>query len=189
MSTPTLQIIIGSTRPGRVGPAVAEWFFQRATGHGGFTVELVDLAEVNLPLFDEPNHPRLGQYVHQHTRNWSATISRGDAYVFVVPEYNHGVNAATKNAIDYLHHEWLHKPVGFISYGGVAAGIRAVQMLKPIVTALRMLPAADAVNIPFIQQFLDGDKFVPNEAVDTAADTMLAELARLSVASRSLRAA
>ena len=189
MSTPTLQIIIGSTRPGRVGPAVAEWFRDRAVAHGAFAVELIDLAEVNLPLFDEPHHPRLRQYVHQHTKDWSATISRGDAYVFVIPEYNHGVNAATKNAIDYLHHEWQFKPVGFVSYGGVAAGTRAVQMLKQIVTAVRMLPVYNAVNIPFVQQFLDSEKgFVANDVLETAAADMLAELARLTAATRGLHA-
>ena len=97
MTKPTLQIIIGSTRPGRVGPSVAAWIHDRAVKHGGFEVELIDLAEVNLPIFDEPKHPRFGEYVHQHTRDWSATISRGDAYIFVIPEYNYGFNAAIKN--------------------------------------------------------------------------------------------
>jgi NAD(P)H-dependent FMN reductase len=189
MSLPTLQIIVGSTRPGRIGLPIADWFRQHAEAHGGFAVELIDLAEVNLPLFDEPQHPRLGRYTHQHTKDWSATISRGDAYVFVIPEYNHGINAATKNAIDYLHHEWHHKPVGFISYGGASAGTRAANMLKQIVTALRMVPVTDAVNIPFVQQFLDPDQgFVPNEATRTAATDMLNELARMTAALRPLRA-
>lgn len=189
MSLPTLQIIVGSTRPGRIGLPIADWFRQHAEAHGGFTVELIDLAEVNLPLFDEPQHPRLGRYTHQHTKDWSATISRGDAYVFVIPEYNHGINAATKNAIDYLHHEWHRKPVGFISYGGVSAGTRAANMLKQIVTALRMVPVTEAVNIPFVQQFLDTDQgFVPNEVTQTAATDMLNELARMTAALRPLRA-
>lgn len=109
---PVLQIIIASTRPGRVGPSVADWIYERAVAHGGFDVELVDLAEVNLPMFDEPRHPRFGEYVHQHTKDWSATIGRGDAFVIVMPEYNYGFNAAIKNAIDYLNAEWRHKPVG-----------------------------------------------------------------------------
>ena len=109
MSLPVLQVIIASTRPGRVGLPVATWFAQRAREHGGFTVEVVDLAEVDLPFFDEPKHPRLGQYEHQHTKDWSATVARGDAFVFVMPEYNYGFNAAIKNAIDYLHVEWQHK--------------------------------------------------------------------------------
>jgi len=87
VSKPLLQVIIGSTRPGRVGPAVADWITARAREHGFFDVDLVDLAEVNLPMFDEPRHPRFGQYEHQHTRDWSATIARGDAFIFVIPEW------------------------------------------------------------------------------------------------------
>jgi NAD(P)H-dependent FMN reductase len=85
---PHLQIVIASTRPGRVGGAFAHWFADRARRHGGFDVKVIDLAQVALPFLDEPKHPRLGQYVHQHTKQWSAMVSRGDAYVFVTPEYN-----------------------------------------------------------------------------------------------------
>ena len=177
MSNPTLQIIIASTRPGRVGPSVAAWIDERAVAHGGFEVELVDLAEVNLPLFDEPKHPRFGEYVHQHTKDWSAIVARGDAFIFVVPEYNHGFNAAIKNALDYLNREWRDKAVGFVSYGGVAAGTRAVQMLKPVLAALKMVPLFDAVNIPFVQQFLDADRNLqPNEIMESAATVLLDEL-------------
>jgi NAD(P)H-dependent FMN reductase len=190
VTNPTLQIIIGSTRPGRVGLPVANWFYDRAVKHGGFEVELIDLALVNLPMFDEPKHPRFGEYVHQHTKDWSATISRGDAYVFVVPEYNYGFNAAIKNAIDYLNHEWLYKPLGFVSYGGVAAGTRAVQMLKQVVTALKMVPMTDAVHIPFVAQFLDENKVLqPNEVMESAATLLLDELARWTSATSSLREA
>jgi NAD(P)H-dependent FMN reductase len=186
---PLLQVVIGSTRPGRVGPSVAEWITARAAAHGFFDVEVVDLAEVNLPMFDEPRHPRLRQYEHQHTRDWSATISRADAFIFVVPEYNYGFNAATKNALDYLNHEWRYKPAGFASYGGVAAGTRAVQMLKQVMTTLKMVPVFEAVNIPFVQQFLDADRrLAPNEIMTESATTMLDELARLAVALRPLRA-
>jgi NAD(P)H-dependent FMN reductase len=188
VTNPILQIIIASTRPGRVGPSVASWIHQRAIAHGGFDVELIDLAEVNLPMFDEPNHPRLHQYVHQHTKDWSATIGRADAFIFVIPEYNYGFNAAIKNAIDYLNAEWKHKPVGFVSYGGVGAGTRAVQMLKQVITALSMVPVFDAVNIPFIQQFLDDErKLQPNDIMETAATTMLDELVRWTATLRALR--
>jgi NAD(P)H-dependent FMN reductase len=188
VSLPVLQVIIASTRPGRVGLPVATWFAQRAREHGGFTVEVVDLAEVDLPIFDEPKHPRLGQYEHQHTKDWSATIARGDAYVFVMPEYNYGFNAAVKNAIDYLHVEWQHKAVGFVSYGGVAAGTRAVQMLKQVVTTLKMVPVFDAVNIPFVNQFIGADGvFTANQQLETAAKAMLDELVRWTASLGSLR--
>jgi NAD(P)H-dependent FMN reductase len=187
---PNLTIIIGSTRPGRAGAAIAQWFAARAKDHGGFDVTLVDLAEVDLPLLDEPNHPRLRQYTRQHTKDWSAIIDAADAFVFVTPEYNYGYPAALKNAIDYLHHEWQHKPAGFVSYGGVAAGTRAVQQLKQVVTTLRMLPVFDSVNIPFHTQFLDSDGVLrPNEVMEKAADTMLDELVRTEAALRPLRPA
>lgn len=189
MSEPVLQIIIASTRPGRAGLPVAEWFSGIAREYGGFEVEVIDLAEVDLPLADEPHHPRLRQYVHQHTKDWSATVERADAFVFVMPEYNFGFNAALKNAIDYLHSEWAHKPVGFVSYGGVSAGTRAVQMIKQVVTTLKMVPVPEAVSIPFVFQFLDENhQLVPNDVMASAASTMLDELARLAPALAPLRA-
>jgi len=185
---PNLTIIVGSTRPGRAGAPIAQWFAARAKDHGGFDVTVVDLAELGLPLLDEPNHPRLGQYTQQHTKDWSAIVDAADAFVFVTPEYNYGYPASVKNAIDYLHREWQHKPVGFVSYGGVAAGTRAVQQLKQVVTTLRMLPVTDSVNIPFHSQFLDSDgTFRPNAVLEQAADAMLDELVRTEAALRPLR--
>jgi NAD(P)H-dependent FMN reductase len=93
---PLLQVIVCSTRPGRVGIAIAKWFYELAVARGDFDVELVDLLNVNLPIYDEPVHPIKREYVHEHTLNWSAIIDRADAYVFVMPEYNHSMNAATK---------------------------------------------------------------------------------------------
>ncbi len=181
MSLPLLQVVIASTRPGRIGKPVAEWFASRAREHGGFEIELVDLLEVNLPMFDEPKHPRLGEYEHAHTIAWSAVVSRADAFVFVIPEYNYGFNAAVKNALDYLNKEWQYKPAGVVSYGGVAAGTRATQMLKQVLLALKMLPVNDAVNIPFVGQFLNADGAIEaNDVMQTAADTMLDELQRVA---------
>lgn len=189
MSQPVLQIIVGSTRPGRKGPAVAEWVRHAAQAHGGFTVEIVDLAEVGLPLLDEPNHPRLGDYVHQHTKDWSATVRRADAFVFVIPEYNHGLDAATKNALDFLHREWADKAAGVVSYGGVSGGVRAMTALKPVLGALRVVPVVEAVNLPFFAQHLDDDGvFRPSEVSEAAAQAMFDELARYTAALRTLRA-
>jgi len=181
MSKPILTIVIGSTRPGRVGPKFATWFRSLAIAHDGFDVELVDLAQLNLPFLDEPSHPRLRQYVHQHTIDWSRTVERSDAFVFVTPEYNFGYSAALKNAIDYLSQEWADKAVGFVSYGGVAGGTRAVQQLKQVVTALKMIPVAESVNLPFFTQFIDDSGTVrPNDVMTRSADAMLDELARIT---------
>src|ERR1700754_5211417 len=137
---PKLHVILASTRPGRAGEPIADWFVDRAREHGAFDVELIDLAVVDLPFLDEPNHPRLRRYEHQHTKDWSARIAAGDAFVFVPPEYNYGMTAPLKNAIDFLHFEWQHKPVGFVSYGGVAAGTRAGQMVQQGVTKVKVVP-------------------------------------------------
>ena len=178
---PHLQIVIASTRPGRVGERFARWFEGEARAHGGFEVEVVDLAEVALPFFDEPRHPRLQQYEHQHTKDWSARVSRADAFVLVAPEYNHGYNAVLKNAIDFLHNEWFDKPVGFVSYGGVASGTRMVQALKPVLLSVRMVPVVESVNIPFLQQFLTEDgEVAPNDVMVASAQAMLDELARVA---------
>ena len=112
---------------------------------GGFTVEVLDLAEIGLPMLDEPNHPRLGNYTHEHTKAWSASIAAADAFVFVMPEYNYSFNAPLKNAIDYLWAEWQHKPVGLVSYGGVSGGLRAAQKVRQVVTSLSMVPLVEAV--------------------------------------------
>ena len=187
---PNLVIILASTRPGRAGLPIAEWFTERARDHPAFDVRLVDLAAVDLPLLDEPDHPRLRRYRHAHTKRWSATIAAADAFVFVTAEYNHGYPAPLKNAIDYLHEEWSYKPVGFVSYGGVAAGTRAVEQLQQVVCAVRMQPVIAQVNIPFHTQFFDDEGRVQaNEIMEQAAVTMLDELVRVAAALRPLRPA
>jgi NAD(P)H-dependent FMN reductase len=185
---PRLMIVIASTRPGRGGSAVAQWFIRRATEHEGLELDVVDLIELALPLLDEPNHPRLHQYTQPHTHEWSEQVAAADAFVFVTPEYNHGYPASLKNAIDYLHHEWRYKPVGFVSYGGVAAGTRSVEQLQQVVTAVRMTPVIEQVNIPFYQQFIDDDGVVQaNEVMEQSADAMLDQLLRHEEALRPLR--
>ena len=180
-----LLVVIGSTRPGRAGRPIADWFVDRARRKT--TVTVADLAELNLPLLDEPHHPRLRRYVHQHTKDWSKIVDAADAVVFVTPEYNHGYPASVKNAIDYLHQEWQHKPVGFVSYGGVSAGTRSVGQLKQVVSAVKMVAVPENVNIPFHTQFLSDKGLQPNEVMEQAADAMVDELIRVESALRSLR--
>ena len=156
--------------------------------HGGFELDLIDLAEERLPLMDEPNHPRLRRYENKHTKDWSERIDAADAFVLVMPEYNHGFTAPLKNAIDYLHEEWRYKAVGFVSYGGIAAGTRAMQMLKPVLVGLKMTPVLEAVNVPFVAQFIDDEDVLrPNDVLEQAADAMLAELLKVDAALRTLR--
>jgi NAD(P)H-dependent FMN reductase len=184
-----LHIILGSTRPGRVGATVARWFHDSAIEHGRFDpVELVDLAEFGLPVYDEPRHPVLQQYEHEHTRRWSASVAAADAFVFVTPEYNYGPAPALLNALDYVYKEWNYKPAAFVSYGGMSGGIRAVQVTKQTLTTLKMVPLVEAVVVQMVAQQLDEDKqFKPSEVHVSSAKTMLDELLRWAEALKPLR--
>lgn len=184
-----LQIITASTRNGRSGHLVSSWFEGIARNHGGFELELIDLRDVDLPLMDEPVHPRFARYQHAHTKEWSRVVSRADAYVFVTPEYDHVAPASLINAMQYLVQEWAYKPLGLVSYGGVSAGTRSGQVTKQIAVALKMMPIPEAVHIPFFQNFIDQESgtFDPGDVQAQAASTMLDELARWAGALRILR--
>jgi NAD(P)H-dependent FMN reductase len=183
-----LAVVIASTRPGRAGLPIGTWFVERARKDGRFDVEIADLKELDLPLLDEPKHPRFAQYEHAHTKAWSAFVKRMDAYVFVTPEYNYGPAPALVNALDYLYAEWHYKPAGFVSYGGVSGGMRSVQMTKQVVSALKMVALAEGVAITSYVNHMKEDVFVPTEAHDKAAKTVLDELQRWSGALKALRA-
>lgn len=179
---PRLNVIVASTRPGRKGPQIAEWFTKLAQGDGRFDTDVTDLAEVNLPMLDEPMHAATRTYAHEHTKRWSEIVGNSDAFVLVMPEYNHGYTAPLKNALDYLHHEWHYKPLGFVSYGGISAGLRAVQGIKPVISALKMVPVTAAVNIHIADAFDGSGAFIPPTGVEEAASLMLEELARVAKA-------
>lgn len=183
-----LKIITSTTRPGRKGIAVAHWLTTLAQQTGTFNVELLDLAVLNLPFLDEPNHPRLKQYQHEHTKKWSATIEAGDAFIIVLGEYNFGIPAPIKNAMDYLFKEWMYKPIAFASYGGISGGLRAMQMLKQVVSSLHMLPLTEAVSVPFFTKYInEKGEFVPEDVVTRSAHAMLHDLKRYCDASKILR--
>lgn len=183
-----LQIVIASTRPGRIGPVVADWVIDQAKAHGGFDVEVTDLAELALPFLDEAAHPMLGTYEHEHTKRWSATVAGSDAFVFVIPEYNHSFTAPIKNALDFLNKEWAYKPVAFVSYGGISGGMRAAAMLKQVVATLRMVPVVDSVTIPMVRTMIDEQGLHPSEIVASSAKPMFDELLKLGTALSSVRA-
>jgi NAD(P)H-dependent FMN reductase len=184
---PILHVLICSTRPGRVGDKVAHWFHERSLARGTFDARLVDLADFALPVFDEPKHPRLRQYEHEHTRRWSASVSTADAFVFVTPEYNYGPPPSLVNAMNYLVHEWAYKPVGFVSYGGLSGGMRAVVAEKQLATTLRMVPIFEAVAVPMVQQRLAHDAFQADATHDSSADALLDELLKWANALKAMR--
>jgi NAD(P)H-dependent FMN reductase len=179
-----LGIVVASTRPGRRGRGIADAIHARALEHGAFDVEILDLAEIDLPFLDEPHEATEGIYIHEHTREWSRRVNGLDAFVFVMPEYNHGYNAPLKNALDFLYREWNHKPVGFVSYGGAAGGARAVQMIKQVVLALEMMPVAPYVLMPRVTTLIDDEGHLSDpDQITEATDAVLDALARY--ASRS----
>ncbi|HTR79567.1 MAG TPA: NAD(P)H-dependent oxidoreductase [Gemmatimonadaceae bacterium] len=184
-----LQIVTVSTRRGRLGPHVAKWFAEQARAHRRFAIEEVDLAELNLPLLDEPRHPRFKQYDHDHTKAWSTIVDRADAFAFVTPEYDYSAPASLMNALQYLFHEWTYKPAGFVSYGGVSGGTRGVQMSKLLVTSLKMMPMFEAVAIPFFARNLNAETgvFDPGDVQVKAAATLLDELLKWATALKTMR--
>jgi NAD(P)H-dependent FMN reductase len=142
-----IGVIVGSTRPNRVGRKVADWFMEQVQDMPDVEFELIDLAEVNLPFLDEPKTPDQGDYQHEHTKKWSKIIDPLDGYILVTPEYNRGYPAALKNALDTIYNEWGHKPVGFVGYGGLGA-TRAIQQLIQVTAHLDMVPLSmPTVNI------------------------------------------
>ena len=184
-----LQVIICSTRPGRTGPKIAEWVAAQARAHGQFAVELVDLAEFNLPILGEARHPRFGQYDHEASRRWSASVARADAYVFVLPEYDFSMPASLLNALQCLYTEWTYKPVAFASYGGESGALRSVQMTKQVVTTFKMVPLVESVTIQQVAQHIDTTTgaFTAGEGHAEKAHAMLDELQRWAGVLRGMR--
>lgn len=183
-----LNIITCSTRPNRQGPALTQWLAQAAQGTELFHIDTVDLAAFGLPVFDEPEHPKLQKYVHAHTKKWAASVASAHAFVFVMPEYNHAPPPSLLNALDYLVKEWAYKPVGFFSYGGVGGGLRAVHVTKLVATTLRMVPIMDNLQaFNFSTQIDTSGTFNPNAAQVAGVAPMLAELHRLARALKPLQ--
>jgi NAD(P)H-dependent FMN reductase len=181
-----IGIIIGSTRPGRRGEAVAKWVYEIAQKRSDAEFEIVDIKDFNLPLLDEPMSPMLGQYTHQHTKTWSAKIASFDAYVFVTPEYNHGTSGALKNAIDFLYNEWVNKAAGFVSYGG-ASGTRAVENLRLVMGELQVADVKAQVGLSLFTDFEDFSVFKPAPQQEKSVNAMLDQVIAWGGALSSLR--
>jgi NAD(P)H-dependent FMN reductase len=183
-----LTAILVSVRDGRAGEAIARWFVTRATEHGKFDVQLVDLKDVNLPLLSEPTHPRLKKYQQETTKAWSAIVNASDAFVFVTPEYNFNMPPSLVNALDHLYHEWSYKACGIVSYGGASGGMRSAQQLRQMASAFKMVGIVEAVAIPFFTQLMEGGVFKSAEVQDKAVPVMLDELLKWTEALKVLRA-
>lgn len=177
---PRLLVIIASTRPGRVGSAVGDWVVTRASEKGGFEMDVADLAQLQLPFLDEAAHPRHRTYTNEHTVQWSRQVDTADAFIVVMPEYNHSFTAPLKNALDFLFHEWNGKPVGLVSYGGLAGGTRAVVALQPVLANLGMLSVHSNVEIAWVAEHMADGRFAATDRHERALTAQLVELAAVS---------
>jgi NAD(P)H-dependent FMN reductase len=181
-----VAIIVGSTRPGRKADAVAKWVHEIAQKRADAEFELVDIADYKLPLLDEPTPPSAGKYTKDHTKAWSAKISSFDAFVFVTPEYNHGVPGALKNAIDFLYKEWNNKAAGFVSYGGTG-GTRSVEALRLIMAELQIADVRAQVPLSLATDFENFSSFKPDPKHEKKVETMLDQVIAWGGALKPLR--
>src|SRR5437870_4047 len=181
-----IAVILGSTRPGRNGEAVAKWVYEIARKRSDAEFELVDIKDFNLPLLDEPVPPSMGQYSKPHTKLWAAKIGSFDGYVFVTPEYNHGIPGALKNAIDFLFAEWNNKAAGFASYGGVS-GVRAVEQLRHVLAVLLLASVRNQVLLSMSTQFENFGAVKPDPTKEPSVTAMLDQLVAWSGALKTQR--
>jgi NAD(P)H-dependent FMN reductase len=183
-----LMIITVSTRDGRKGVSLADWIEAEARRDADWEVAPVDLKTLALPMLDEPEHPRLRHYRHEHTKRWSALVEAADAFIAVTPEYNFSAPPSLVNAFDYVFQEWAYKPIGLVTYGGVSAGTRSLLGVRQMASVLKMVPVVESVNVPFFTQFIDANgKFSPNEQTQKGAVAMFAELKKWAGPLKAMR--
>jgi NAD(P)H-dependent FMN reductase len=184
-----LAVILGSTRPGRRGGAVAEWVVERAAARDDVSPELLDLTTFDLPVYDEPEPPMSGRFAHPHSTAWAESIAAFDAFVFVTPEYNRSIPGALKNAIDFLFYEWNDKAAGFVSYGIDAGGARAVEHLRVVLGELCVADVRTQVALSLQHDFEAQTTLAPGEVASKKLDLMLDQVVAWGNALRSLRVA
>ncbi|MFB6677080.1 NADPH-dependent FMN reductase [Streptomyces sp. NPDC057684] len=184
-----LVIIVGSVRDGRFGPVVASWVVEQADIHGGFDVEVVDLAEIDIPLALPAASPKFAGDDYPRPAGMSALTSaleNADAFIVVTPEYNHSYPASLKAAIDWHFTQWTAKPVAFVSYGGAAGGRHAVLHLENVLTELHAVTIRDGLAFPnYFTAWQDGRPLAPE--APGYAKTLLDQLAWWAAALRSAR--
>jgi NAD(P)H-dependent FMN reductase len=183
-----IGIILGSTRPGRLGESVARWVLDKARARGDAEYELVDVGAFNLPLLDEPVPASRHRYSKPHTQAWAEKIASFDGFVFVTAEYNHGVPAALKNALDFLYAEWNHKAAGFVGYGG-SGGVRAVEQLRPVLAELQIADVAASVVLLTSLDFTNYREFTPRPGAEAQLARTLDQVLAWAGALRPLRSA
>jgi len=187
MSTPLkVAVVISSSRPERVGPTVAEWVMEGTRNRKAATYELVDLAHQNLPNVDEPEPASSGNYSQPHTQAWAARVAGFDAFVFVVPEYNHGIPGQLKNALDFLYAEWNDKVAGIVCYGS-NGGFRAAEQLKLSLNELQVAVVRAQVELSTFDDMDPSGAMAPRDYQGGKRKTMLTAVERWAGAMRTMR--
>ena len=186
MSDLKIAVILGSTRPGRNGKAVADWVLDKAASREA-TYELVDLVDYPLPHLDEAIPPSMGQYAGEHTKEWASKIAGYDGFIFVTPEYNHSTSGVLKNAIDYLYAEWNNKAAAFVAYGSLG-GARAIEHLRGISAELQIADVRQQLSFSLFTDFENFSQFKPGPQHDDAVVVMFDQLEAWAGALRPLRA-
>jgi len=181
-----LQVIVGSTRPNRAGKGVAVWVYEAAKERTDIEVELVDIADFDLPLLDEPMPPSLHQYTKEHTKRWAAKIDEADGYIFVTGEYNHSVPGALKNAIDFLYKEWNNKAAGFVSYGS-NGGSRVVEHLRGIMGEVQIADVREQLLLSLASDFESYHTFQPTETHESKLNTVIDQIESWAEALKAVR--
>lgn len=180
-------IIIGSTRPNRVGESVARWVYDEAMKRTDAEFELLDIRSFNLPLLDEPIPPAMAtEYTKPHTKVWAAKIASFDAFLFVAPEYNHGTSAALKNAIDFLYKEWNDKVAGLIAYGSMG-GVRAVEHLRLVLAEVQMATVRNQVALSLRTDFENYQVVKPSPFQVKALNSVIDQVLRWGLALKAVR--
>jgi NAD(P)H-dependent FMN reductase len=191
-SAPALAIVVGSVRESRFGPVVAAWVAEQAAAHGGFGVDVIDLADYDIPLALPAASPKYAGDDYPRPAGLAGLTARldaADAFVIVTPEYNHSFPASLKNLIDWHYTQWQAKPIGFVSYGGLSGGLRAVEQLRQVFAELHAITVRDSVSLhgPWSGLGEDGRPLDP-AVLESAAKNMVDQLLWWGRALRTARA-
>jgi NAD(P)H-dependent FMN reductase len=178
------MVIWGSSRASRKSGSVVDWVKKHASADSRFELDFVDLRELNLPFYDEPVSPfsmaRAGvDYTRPEGKTWAQRVGQAEGLIIITPEYNHGPTGVLKNALDWVGPEWKDKPVGFISYGGVSGGARAVEQLRSITIELGLVQVANPIHFVFFSQAFDEQDEPKHETTNDSLKRMFDEIVRL----------
>lgn len=191
MTKPRIAIILSTTRGARFSHKAGQWIYDIAKQRGDVEVELVDLRDHPLPFFDEVATNAWAPTLNPEGVRWQKKVAEYDGYIFVTAEYNHGVPAVLKNALDYAYPEWNKKPAAFFGYGGVG-GARAVEQLRLICVELQMAPTRTGVHLAgadFMAAFRQGKPIAEFAYLKPTAEAMLDELVWWTSALKAAREA